>query len=170
VTIRPAVPADAGRLATIYNEGILEGEATFETRPRDGDDVIAWLQSGLPVLVAELDGQVVGFAKVGSYSEREVYRGVGEHAVYVARAARGRGAGRALLETLAEAAEVAGLYKLTSRIFSTNAASLAVHRAAGFEVVGVQRRHGRLDGVWRDCVLVERLLGEAAADGTEPRR
>jgi phosphinothricin acetyltransferase len=159
--IRPAEPADAGRVATIYNEGILEG-ATFETRLRDGDDVIAWLQGDLPVVVAVVGGEVVGFAKVGSYSERDVYRGVGEHAVYVTRAARGQGVGRALLEALADAAERTGLYKLTSRILPTNAASLAVHRAAGFEVVGIQRRHGKVDGVWHDCVLVERLLGEAA--------
>ena len=87
---------------------------------------------------------------------------MGEHGVYVAEAAQGRGVGRALLEALSAAAERAGYYKLTSRIFTSNAASRAVHRAAGFEEVGIQRRHGRLDGEWRDCVLVERLLGEAA--------
>jgi phosphinothricin acetyltransferase len=164
VTIRPAEPADAGRVAGIYNEGIAGGEATFETRPREGAEVASWLRGPMPVLVAELDGEIVGFAKVGSYSEREVYRGVGEHAVYVAEAARGQGVGKALLDALADAAQETGLYKLTSRIFSTNAASIAVHQASGFTIVGVQRRHGRLDGVWRDCVLVERLLGEAADD------
>jgi phosphinothricin acetyltransferase len=90
-----------------------------------------------------------------------VYEGVGEHGVYVAASAQGRGIGRALLEAVCAAAERDGYYKLTSRIFTSNAASRAVHRAAGFEEVGVQRRHGRLDGEWRDCVLVERLLGEA---------
>jgi phosphinothricin acetyltransferase len=80
----------------------------------------------------------------------------------VARAARGDGLGRRLLEALCEAAEAAGLYKLTSRIFTDNVASRAAHVAAGFEEVGVQRRHGRLDGEWKDCVLVERLLGDAA--------
>jgi L-amino acid N-acyltransferase YncA len=87
---------------------------------------------------------------------------VGEHAVYVDSGARGRGVGRRLLEELARDAERRGMYKLTSRIFTTNAASLAAHRASGFEEVGVQRRHGKLDGEWKDCVLVERLLGEAA--------
>jgi len=82
--------------------------------------------------------------------------------VYVDAAARGGGVGRRLLEELAREAERRGMYKLTSRVFTTNAASLAVHRAAGFEEVGVQRRHGRLDGEWKDCVLVERLLGDAA--------
>jgi L-amino acid N-acyltransferase YncA len=91
-----------------------------------------------------------------------VYSGVGEHGVYVARAARGRGVGQVLLTELCAAAEAAGLYKLTSRVFADNAASIAAHVAAGFEVVGVQRRHGRLNGEWKDCVLVERLLGDAA--------
>jgi L-amino acid N-acyltransferase YncA len=124
--------------------------------------VASWLRGSLPVLVAEIDDDIVGFAKVGSYSERDVYRGIGEHAVYVAAPARGQGVGRALLEALAGAAQEAGLYKLTSRILATNAASIAVHQATGFTTVGVQRRHGRLDGVWHDCVLVERLLGDAA--------
>ena len=88
---------------------------------------------------------------------------MGEHGVYVARAARGRRVGVSLLEALVAACEQAGFYKLTSRVFADNAASRAVHRAAGFEEVGIQRRHGRLDGEWKDCVLVERLLGEAAA-------
>ena len=160
--IRPATPADAAAVAAIYNEGIAGREATFETRPRAPAEVAGWLEEGLPLVVAEdADGAVAGFAKLSAYSDRCVYAGVGEHGVYVAAAARGRGIGRALLEALCEAAERAGYYKLTARIFTTNAASLAVHRAAGFEEVGIQRRHGRLDGEWRDCVLVERLLGEA---------
>jgi L-amino acid N-acyltransferase YncA len=165
VTIRPATAADAARIVAIYNEGIEDRVATFETAPRSVEDAQAWLREPLPCLVAEAGDQVVGFARVGAYSDRCVYEGVGEHAVYVAREARGSGLGRRLLEALAAAAETAGLYKLTSRIFADNAASLAAHRAAGFTEVGVQRRHGRLDGEWKDCVLVERLLGPAAADG-----
>jgi L-amino acid N-acyltransferase YncA len=105
---------------------------------------------------------VLGFARVGAYSDRCVYEGVGEHAVYVDPDARGQGVGRLLLEELSLSAERAGFYKLTSRVFTTNLASLAAHRAAGFYEVGVQPRHGRLDGEWKDCVLVERLLGPAA--------
>jgi L-amino acid N-acyltransferase YncA len=101
---------------------------------------------------------------VSGYSDRCVYEGVGEHGVYVAPAARGQRIGRMLLRGLCDAAERAGYYKLTSRIFVSNTPSRALHRAAGFDEVGVQRRHGRLDGEWRDCVLVERLLGDAAAD------
>jgi len=161
--VRPARAGDGARIAEIYNDGIEDRVATFETRTRDAAEVEEWLSGSLPVLVAEADGAIVGFARVSPYSDRCVYDRVGEHGVYVAREARGRGVGRALLDALARAAEDAGLYKLTARIFTDNGASLAAHRAAGFREVGVQRRHGRLDGEWRDCVLVERLLGEAAA-------
>ena len=160
--MRPARADDAPRIAEIYNEGIEDRVATFETRPRTAEDVLAWLEGGLPVLVAERDGDVVGFARVSPYSDRCVYGGVGEHGVYVARSARGTGLGRELLNALAAAAESAGLYKLTARILADNRASLAAHRAAGFSEVGVQRRHGRLDGEWKDTILVERLLGDAA--------
>jgi len=163
-TIRAAAAGDADAIAAIYNEGLEERVATFETRPRSASDVAHWFDDGLPFIVAVADdGSVVGFARVSPYSDRCVYSGVGEHGVYVARSARGRGLGRALLEALSAESARAGLYKLTSRIFTDNGASRAVHVAAGFEEVGVQRRHGRLDGEWKDCVLVERLLGEAAA-------
>ena len=163
-TMRAAAAGDADAIAAIYNEGLEERVATFETRPRSASDVAHWFDDGLPFIVAVADdGSVVGFARVSPYSDRCVYSGVGEHGVYVARSARGRGLGRALLEALSAESARAGLYKLTSRIFTDNGASRAVHVAAGFEEVGVQRRHGRLDGEWKDCVLVERLLGEAAA-------
>jgi L-amino acid N-acyltransferase YncA len=163
VTVRPAAAGDAEAIAAIYNEGIEDRVATFETRLRSASDIAASLDAPLPCLVAEEQGAVLGFARVSPYSDRCVYDGVGEHGVYVARAARGRGLGVLLLRALCSAAEESGLYKLTSRIFSDNAASRAVHLAAGFEEVGIQRRHGRLDGEWKDCVLVERLLGEAAS-------
>jgi L-amino acid N-acyltransferase YncA len=160
--IRSATASDAAAVAAIYNEGIEDRQATFETRPREAGDVVAWLADDLPFLVATDRGEVVGWARVSPYSDRCVYEGIGEHGVYVARAARGGGVGRHLLTTLCEEAERAGIYKLTSRVFTDNAASRAVHVAAGFHEVGIQRRHGRLDGRWKDCVLVERLLGEAA--------
>ena len=107
----------------------------------------------------------MGFARVSRYSDRCVYEGVGEHGVYVDAATRGQGHGRRLLDALAAEAERRGMYKLTSRIFTTNAASRAVHRAAGFAEVGIQRRHGRLDGEWKDCVLVERLARRGGRGG-----
>ncbi len=162
MTTRAATPADAEAICAIYNAGIAGRQATFETAPRTTADVRTWFDAGLPFLVALDDGgRVIGWARVSPYSDRCVYEGVGEHGVYVDPSARGAGVGRRLLDALAGAAEDAGFYKLTSRVFTTNAASLAVHRAAGFYEVGVQPRHGRLDGEWKDCVLVERLLGPA---------
>jgi phosphinothricin acetyltransferase len=163
VVTRPAAATDADAICEIYNHGIEGRQATFETGPRAPEEILEWLTSSLPFLVAVDDGgRVLGWAKVSAYSDRCVYEGVGEHAVYVDPGVRGRGIGRLLLEELALTSERAGLYKLTSRIFTTNHASLATHRAAGFYEVGVQPRHGRLDGEWKDCVLVERLLGPAA--------
>jgi L-amino acid N-acyltransferase YncA len=164
VTIRVATRADAARIAAIYNQGIEDRSATFETESRSAGEVMNWLVDGFPVLVAEADGRVCGFARLSEYSDRCVYQGIGEHGVYVGREARGRGLGRALLDALAEEAARRGYYKLTSRIFADNEASLAAHRAAGFAEVGIQRRHGRLGGEWKDCVLVERLIGDASAD------
>jgi L-amino acid N-acyltransferase YncA len=161
--VRPAERQDTEAVAAIYNHGIAERQATFETRPRRPHEVAAWLEEGRPFIVAEDDdGTILGFARVSAYSIRRAYAGVGEHGVYVDPGARGRGVGKRLLDALAERAEAAGYHKLTSRVFTTNHASLALHRAAGFTEVGVQRRHGQLDGEWKDTVLVERLLGEAA--------
>jgi L-amino acid N-acyltransferase YncA len=160
--LRPARPDDAAAIAAIYNEGIASRQATFETAERDAREVAGWLAAGLPFLVAEAGGRVVGWARVSPTSDRCAYASVGEHGVYVTGSAQGAGIGRALLDGLCAEAERAGFHKLHSRIFTTNAPSLALHRAAGFRKVGVQLRHGRLDGVWKDCVVVERLLGAAA--------
>jgi L-amino acid N-acyltransferase YncA len=163
LTIRPATAGDLPAVVEIYNAGIVERVATFETDPRTEADLAAWRDDGQPFVVAERGRTVVGFARAGSYSDRCVYQGVGEHAVYVHADARGQGLGRQLLNALCDESERHGLYKLTSRIFTDNHPSRAAHRAAGFEEVGIQRRHGRLEGQWKDCVLVERLLGPAAA-------
>ena len=116
-------------------------------------------------MVVERDGSVIAWATAGPYRSRPCYAGVAEHSVYVAREARGAGAGRAALHALCRLYEERGFWKLVSRIFPENVASLALHERAGFRVVGVYRRHGTLDGQWRDCVIVEKLLGGAAAHG-----
>lgn len=162
LTIRPARAADLARVAEIYNAGIAERVATFETAPRTIEDIRSWAEDGQPFIVATDNDDVVGWARAGTYSDRCVYEGVGEHAVYVHPDARGRGLGRKLLIELCAESERHGLYKLTSRVFTDNEPSRAAHRAAAFEEVGVQRRHGKLDGQWKDCVLVEGLLGAAA--------
>ncbi len=165
MTVRTATAADAEQVATIYNHGIAERQATFETRPRRSNEILGWLEEGRPFLVADGgDGTILGFARVSAYSIRKAYAGVGEHAVYVAPEARGQGVGVQLMNALAQAAEQAGYHKLTSRVFTTNHASLKLHRAAGFREVGVQRHHGQLDGEWKDTMLVERLLGDAARE------
>jgi phosphinothricin acetyltransferase len=164
VTIRSAVPADAPAIAAIYNAGIASGVATFETRPRSADDVVAWLREDGPLLVAADGDRLLGWARVTPYSDRCVYAGVGEYAIYVAPEARGAGVGRTLLTALCADAEARGLHKLVGRMFAVNTASRALARAAGFREIGLEQRHGQIDGVWRDCVPVERLLG-AAAEG-----
>jgi phosphinothricin acetyltransferase len=158
LTTRPAAPADAAVIATIYNEGIADRVATFETRPRGAEDVLAWFNGRHPVVVAERAGQVVAFASASTYRPRECYAGVAEFSVYVARPARGQGAGRAAMLALIEAAGRAGLWKLVSRVFVENTASRAMLRGVGFREVGVYERHARLDGIWRDVVIVERLI------------
>jgi L-amino acid N-acyltransferase YncA len=160
--IRRARAGDLEAVVAAYNAGIAERVATFETKARTTDDVDRWVTDGRPFIVAERGGRVVGWARAGAYSDRCVYEGVGEHAVYVHPDARGLDLGRQLLTGLCAESERHGLYKLTSRVFADNLASRAVHQAAGFEEVGIQRRHGQLDGQWKDCVLVERLLGRAA--------
>ena len=165
MTVRLATVADAPAIAYIYNQGIEERIATFETELRTAQQIEAQLEDKgdrYPTIVVERDGMVVAWATAGPYRSRPAYAGVAEHSVYVERAARGTGAGRAALEGLCRAYEARGFWKLVSRIFPENAASVALHERAGFRVVGTYRRHGKLDGEWRDCVIVEKLLGEAA--------
>jgi len=161
---RLATPADADTIAAIYNEGIADRIATFETEPRTAKQIAAQLAEKadrFPTVVVEREGRLVAWASAGAYRNRPAYSGVAEHSVYVARAARGTGAGRAALEALCQAYAERGFWKIVSRIFPENTASLALHERCGFRVVGVYRRHGKLDGQWRDCVIVERLLEPA---------
>ncbi|HEU4657584.1 MAG TPA: arsinothricin resistance N-acetyltransferase ArsN1 family A [Capillimicrobium sp.] len=162
LAIRSAEPRDAAAVARIYNEGIEDRIATFETQPRTPADLEARIAGGEPMIVAERSGAVVGFASVLPYSDRCAYQGIGEYTVYVARGARGARVGSALMRELVGRAEASGLHKLLSKILAGNEASLALARRHGFREVGVHRRHAQLDGEWRDVVLVERLLGAAA--------
>ena len=168
MTTRAATRADAPAIAAIYNEGIADRTATFETRPRTALEVEAWIDGVHPVVVVERDGDVAGFASTSTYRPRDCYAGVAEFAVYVARDRRHRGVGREAMDALVVAAEQAGFWKLLSRVFVDNVASRSLLGAVGFRDVGTYRRHARLDGVWRDVVIVERLLGAAAAEDGEP--
>jgi L-amino acid N-acyltransferase YncA len=163
MNVRLATVGDAEAIARIYNEGIADRIATFETEPRTAAQLAATLADKgdrYPTVVVERDGEVVAWASAGAYRNRPAYAGVAEHSVYVARTARGTGAGRAALEALCRAYAERGFWKIVSRIFPENTASLALHERCGFRVVGTYRRHGKLEGSWRDCVIVERLLDD----------
>jgi phosphinothricin acetyltransferase len=147
-------------VSAIYAEGIATRNATFET------EVPAWeawdAAHGGARLVARREGEVVGWAALSPVSERCAYRGVAEVSIYVARGARGQGIGRTLLRELAARSEREGVWTLQAGVFPENHASLKLHVACGFRVVGVRERIGQLDGVWRDVVLLERRRKEVA--------
>lgn len=156
--IAPLIPAHADDVLAIYQAGIDEGNATFETQPPTWEEFDA---AKLPDLrFAALDpaggNRVLGWVAASRVSDRCAYAGVVEHSVYVHPGARGLGIGRSLLAALVSATEAAGIWTIQSGIFPENTASLALHRHAGFRVVGTRERVGRHRGVWRDVVLIER--------------
>lgn len=166
VVVRPGKPTDADAIADIYNEGIRGRTATFETAERSTSDIQSWFDGRLPLLVAERatsDGklEVVGWVHASAYRARECYAGIGDFSVYVAGDARGTGVGDALMAEFLVACPRAGLWKIVSRIFPENTASRALCRRHGFREVGVYEKHAKLDSVWRDVVIVERLFRES---------
>jgi len=161
ITTRRAEPRDVPTIVTIYNQGIEERIATFETRPRVDSDIMPSLTSRFPIVVVEDARGVIAFASTSLYRSRDCYAGIAEFSVYVERAHRRLGIGSIALHSLMDVAEKDGFWKLVSRIFVENTASRELCRALGFREVGIYRRHGKLDGVWRDVVIVERLLGDA---------
>jgi L-amino acid N-acyltransferase YncA len=162
LTARAASPADAHAIAAIYNEGIADRVGTFETEPRSTEQIAAWFDGRHPIVVVEEGREVVAFASTSAYRARPCYAGIADFSVYVARNRRGAGAGHVAMAALIEAVAAAGFWKLLSRIFPENTASRALMAKLGFREVGIYQRHGKLDGIWRDCVIVERLLGAAA--------
>jgi L-amino acid N-acyltransferase YncA len=161
IHIRTASVDDAAAIAEIYNQGIQDRVATYETELRSAEDQQAWLQAiadSYPAVVAQLDDEIIGWAGAGPYRDRECYRGIGEFSMYVRRDWRRRGVGDLLLAGLISEAERLGLWKLLSRIFPFNEASRALCRKHGFREVGVYEKHARLDGRWLDVVIVERLI------------
>jgi L-amino acid N-acyltransferase YncA len=155
---RTAAPGDAEAIARIYNEGIEDRIATFETKPRTPGDIVGWFDGRHPVIVVEDARGVIAFASTSTYRPRSCYAGVAEFSVYVARNARGHGVGKIAMHALIQAAEEAGFWKLLSRIIAENVGSRKLMQSMGFREVGVYEKHAQLDGVWRDCVLVERLI------------
>ena len=158
---RLATPDDADVITRIYNEGIADRLGTFETRLRTPDEVRQWFDGRHPIVVVEQeDGTIVAFASTSAYRAREAYAGIADYSVYVARDLRGRGAGRVAMVALIDAARAAGFWKLVSRVFVENTASRKLMASLGFREVGIYEKHARLDGHWRDVVIVERLVPE----------
>ena len=155
---RPATRDDALAIADIYNQGIEDRVATFETGLRIAEDIAAWFDGIHPIVVVEDAGQIIAFASTSTYRPRGCYAGVAEASVYVARPARGRGAGKLALQTLMALAAECGFWKLVSRVFPENAASRALLGSLAFREVGTYEKHAQLDGIWRDVIIVERCL------------
>ncbi|MGB9739006.1 arsinothricin resistance N-acetyltransferase ArsN1 family A [Chloroflexus sp.] len=164
VLTRSATVADAEAIAAIYNQGIADRIATFETRPRTAEEVAGWFGDRFPIVVTIINDQIVAFAATFPYRPRDCYAGIAEFSVYVEREWRGRGIGRLTMLALIEAATRAGFWKLLSRVFVENTASRAMLASVGFREVGIYEKHARLDGHWRNVVIVERLIAENLAD------
>lgn len=156
--VRLAAVADAAAMAAIYNQGIEDRVGTFETEPRTEATVAAWFDDIHPIVVVEQNGEIVAYASTSSYRPRACYAGIVEFSVYVRRNWRGKGAGRLAMTRLLQECERAGFWKLVSRVFVENAVSRGLLRSLGFREVGIYEKHGQLDGIWRDVVIVEYVL------------
>lgn len=171
IRIRAADIGDAMAVAAIYNEGIRGRGATFETSERSADDVLGWFSPTgslvRPFLVAErsvgAERELLGWVRASAYRSRACYDGVVEFSVYVAASARGQRVGDALMASFVDACASSGIWKILSRIFPENSASRSLCARHGFREVGTYERHAQLDGVWRDVVIVERLIRENQA-------
>lgn len=160
ILTRQAKGKDLIPVLEIYNQGIGERIATFETRPRTVEEIEGWLNSGYPFVVTEYQGGVKAFAVTFPYSSRDCYRGVAEFSVYVKSDARDKGLGRATMSGLLNECEKDGFWKLVSRVFTENTPSRRMLTSLGFREVGIYEKHGKLDGKWRDTVIVEYIINK----------
>lgn len=160
IVLRRADIGDAQAIARIFSQGIEDRIATFETEPRTAEDVRQWFEADQPIVVVQHGDAVAAYASLYTHSDRACYAGIGEFSVYVERNARGGGFGKIALKGLIDLAATQGYWKLISRIFPENTASLALCESVGFRVVGTYQKHGKLEGVWRDCVIVEYLIND----------
>ena len=172
LTIRPSRDEDVAAITAIYAHHVLNGTGTFETEAPSVADMSARradvLGKNLPYLVAEENGEVLGFAYCNWFKPRPAYRFSAEDSIYISEAARGRGLGGQLLAALSQAAEAVGVRKLIAVIGdSANAGSVGVHRSLGFTHVGVLKDCGWKFGEWRDVVLMEKVLGEGSTTKPE---
>jgi phosphinothricin acetyltransferase len=161
IAVRSARDTDVDAVTTIYNQGIADRIATFETRLRTSDDLLPVVTSGqFPCMVATVASDVVGFASTSAYRERACYAGVAEFSIYIERSWRGQGIGVVLMDGLCQATQTHGYWKILSRVFVENTASRRMLARAGFREVGIYQRHAQLEGNWRDVVIVEKLLDD----------
>lgn len=161
VSIRAATPDDAAAICTIYNQGIEDRIATLETLPRTPKERRQWMAARAarhPVVVAETDGQVVGWGSLNSFNPRPAYDNVVDLSVYVERGWRGRGVGRVLMQHLVALAKTLGYHKIVLATFPYNEAGVFLYKKTGFTPVGVYHEQGQLDGRWVDVLIMERLL------------
>ena len=158
VQTRKALISDLESISRIYNQGISDRIATFESEHKTAKELEPWLGSGFPVVVAVDKGEVVAFAASFPYSSRLCYKGIGEFSVYVLRSRRGEGIGTTVMNSLILESEKAGFWKLLSKVFVENLASRKMLIKIGFREVGTHQSHAKLDGVWRDVVVVEYLI------------
>ena len=159
--IRLATPDDAEPLRAIYNLEVLESTVTFDLVPRSLEDQRAWLVEhggAHPAVVADDNGDIVGFGSLSAYRDRPAYSTTVEDSVYVRRDKQGQGIGRLVLEALVELARQHGFHAVIARIVGGHEASIALHRTCGFELVGIEREVGRKVGRWLDVVELQRLL------------
>jgi phosphinothricin acetyltransferase len=165
VEVRLAVPTDAGAIAEIYNHEVTTSTVTFDLRPRTLAEQQAWLEqrSGAhAVVVATIDGTVVGFASLSPYRDRPAYRTSVESSVYVHADHRGAGVGRAVLGRLVELARDHGFHAVLARVVGGHEASIALHESLGYSIMGTEREVGRKFGRWLDVVVMQQLLGPGA--------
>ncbi len=159
--IRAAKLSDAGAIAVIYNQGIIDRIATLESEERTPGERREWLQAREPrhpVLVAEFDGMVVGWGSLNQFNPRRAYDFVVDFSVYVERAWRGKGVGSALLRALIARAKDLGYHKMVLSAFPWNTAGMALYEKHGFHTVGIYREQGLLDGKWVDTIVMEKIL------------
>jgi L-amino acid N-acyltransferase YncA len=161
IYIRDAVADDAAALAVIYNQGIVDRIATLETEERTPEERRAWLDardSRHPVIVAVADGQMVGFGSLNVFNPRKAYDHVADFSIYIERSWRGKGVGSRLLQALIQRARQIGYHKLVLSAFPFNEGGVALYKKFGFQVVGIYKEQGLLDGRWVDTIIMERLL------------
>ncbi len=161
MTVRPAGPADAAAICTIYNQGIEDRVATLETELRTPEERRQWLAARgprHPVIVAEAGSEVVGWGSLNSFNPRKAYGYVADFSIYIERQWRGKGVGSRLLARLIELARALGYHKLVLSAFPTNPGGMALYEKFGFRTVGIYKEQGKLDGQWVDTIIMEKLL------------